>query len=1121
MEKVVSVMLVLLNGVLAYLINQLPAKDELLSSDIPNSLIFWLTGACFALIIWLTLKANSSSSTGTTTNGNWLSSLLPLIGAVILFGLLKFAHLPEQFNQGLFYTSLGLFIVGVFLPVLVLAQGIWPTNQTLFLRISYWVLMGVGVFGVLGFSFKAQWGLVILCLFGTITLILSPILQKLIKNIHQRVTPYYQAWLENLLDKIASKFEFGLWEKISSFENKYSKSLIDKLSSYKVEGFRIGLPVLELEDVFISLQVVTEIPDKVSGSMIQPKINHESHEIWNFLAKIKDFDAYRCLAILGAPGSGKTTLLKYLTLTYAKKNHKKYNVPKFTPVFLYLRDLRHQIITQPPPNLADLIKEQIEKLPASSPLIPPKNWIEEELKQSLVMLDGLDEVADETERDAVSQWVNSQMKTYSKTAFIITSRPHGYTYLEQVGTVLQVLPFNIQQVRQFIKSWYLHTEIRSHAKDNPAVRQDAQQNAEKLIEKIIYNRAIADMATNPLLVTMIATVHYCGSALPGRRVELYEKICSLLLGARQEAKKIQRPLTAKQNQAVLQVLALALMQKQKRTFTLSEGEAIIKQELAQVAGNRLTPHDFLEKEIKRISGLLIERDLGNYEFVHLSFQEYLAAVQVKDLQQDTLLTDNIHDPWWAETIRLYAAQANATTLIEKALENHTVASLCLAYDCRKEGLRVKPTVGQRLDDILERGLESDDAIIAKLAAEVKLSRRLNNLLKIKETLAIDTGYISQAEYFIFAQVKQNNTSGDFQPSQARHPKTDINLTDALAFCAWLTDRALASQTPVYYRLPTINECQSYPPKGQISLNSWTVGNPLTSPPTPLLQGEGSNSLPQVLEYGIRVVEAQLPSEYVILAGYLATSDWQKADRETTAILRQATNDGVLDAAALANLPRETLCILDFLWLSYSGGRFGIGIQLSIWKILKGKPLPKYFPRNFYSQNPNSRTNMFSALDELFVKCRIERSLLRFNFEIVTVNRPGNITQQQTGQACYFIEDLGQNTFLEMVDIPGGTFMMGSSDNDNEKPQHQVTVSPFFMSKYPITQQQWKAVASLPKVKRELHLDPSYFKGDNRPVEKISWLDAVEFCQRLSSKTGRDYQLPSEAQWEYAFDISVA
>ncbi len=125
-----------------------------------------------------------------------------------------------------------------------------------------------------------------------------------------------------------------------------------------------------------------------------------------------------------------------------------------------------------------------------------------------------------------------------------------------------------------------------------------------------------------------------------------------------------------------------------------------------------------------------------------------------------------------------------------------------------------------------------------------------------------------------------------------------------------------------------------------------------------------------------------------------------------------------------------------------------------------------------------------------------------------------------GAAKYFVEVLGNKVELEMMLIPDGSFIMGAPETEegsskSERPQHQVKVSTFFMSKYPVTQAQWQAVASLPQVNHELNLNPSEFKGDNLPVETVSWYDTIEFCQRLSEYTKRPYRLPSEAEWEYA------
>jgi len=147
------------------------------------------------------------------------------------------------------------------------------------------------------------------------------------------------------------------------------------------------------------------------------------------------------------------------------------------------------------------------------------------------------------------------------------------------------------------------------------------------------------------------------------------------------------------------------------------------------------------------------------------------------------------------------------------------------------------------------------------------------------------------------------------------------------------------------------------------------------------------------------------------------------------------------------------------------------------------------------------------------------ALQTFEFDVVTVNGRGQIINRSRNSAQFLSEDLGNGISLEMVAIPGGRFLMGSADSENqnskESPQHSVTVKPFYMGKFTITQAQWKQVAALPQVKTFLKSDPSSFKGDNLPVEQVSWDDAVEFCARLSQKTGKDYRLPSEAEWEYA------
>jgi len=173
-------------------------------------------------------------------------------------------------------------------------------------------------------------------------------------------------------------------------------------------------------------------------------------------------------------------------------------------------------------------------------------------------------------------------------------------------------------------------------------------------------------------------------------------------------------------------------------------------------------------------------------------------------------------------------------------------------------------------------------------------------------------------------------------------------------------------------------------------------------------------------------------------------------------------------------------------------------------------------------SPSNTTNRINS-QPLKVESIIEQSTLNsnnFSFEVITVSHEAREIDRFVQEAQSFREDLGNNTTLEMVILPKGKFSMGSPQNErfrksNESPQHLVEIQSFALSKFQITQAQWRAVAALPKIKYDLDPNPSYFKGDLKPADRISWYDAIEFAARLSQKTQRKYRLPSEAEWEYA------
>ena len=183
-------------------------------------------------------------------------------------------------------------------------------------------------------------------------------------------------------------------------------------------------------------------------------------------------------------------------------------------------------------------------------------------------------------------------------------------------------------------------------------------------------------------------------------------------------------------------------------------------------------------------------------------------------------------------------------------------------------------------------------------------------------------------------------------------------------------------------------------------------------------------------------------------------------------------------------------------------------------------------RDLSQADSNPVTNFSSSLqiseDKLYSLKNISNSvpppLERFKFNVVTVDAGGREIKRLQGQAKQYREEINNSVSLEMVAIPDGTFMMGSKEYEGdpgERPQHLVKIKSLFMSKYPITQAQWKAVAALPIVKKPLNPNPSKFRGMSRPVENVSWAEVQEFCARLVQKTGKKYRLPSESEWEYA------
>ena len=508
----------------------------------------------------------------------------------------------------------------------------------------------------------------------------------------------------------------GVIASATGFEGRYLRCQASDCELLGAEGVaqRDGIFEPLLKDIFVELQIDSSasLPgferQLERKARVQPEGEGLARQtIWSLLAESKRQKAYRQMAILAWGGYGKTTLLKHVAYRYGIGEVPQ-GAPKLVPVLLVLRKYRKQIAPSNsqdmPLTLPELINQHhIPSLPEAHLLQPvPPNWAEDLLKRgrALVMFDGFDEVPKQ-ERPVVAKWLNEQMRQYAKSVFIVTSRPKAYKEQDSADRLalampMWVQPFDDGQRRKFVESWYLCQEKLKTRRDTPAVKKVAADAAHELLEQIEAQPELKDLAKNPLLLNMIATFHrlYPGATLPKRRVDLYGEICTLQLKARPRDRRLDTVLLEFEPEPVLGKVAVRMMQQLLKRI---ERDALLREiELALTEQDEAVDASEFLKDVVQISELIVQQE-HEYEFAHLSFQEYLAAAYIAanpGEREAPLLYDCLTHDWWKATILLYAGKTRKPSgLIREAMRQgaNDLAYACLQQTTKRveQGLRAE------------------------------------------------------------------------------------------------------------------------------------------------------------------------------------------------------------------------------------------------------------------------------------------------------------------------------------------------------------------------------------------------------------------------------------------------
>ena len=364
------------------------------------------------------------------------------------------------------------------------------------------------------------------------------------------------------------------------------------------------------------------------------------------------------LLILGGAGSGKTTLLQWVAVRSASQTFEDglANWNDTIPFFIRLR----QCVEAGLPNPEEFPGLVVPTISGTM----PDGWAHEQLKsgRALILIDGVDEVT-ETQRPEVQNWLRELVENYESSRFIITSRYHAIEggWMEQEGfEEADLQPMELNDIYNFIDHWHNAMREALLVEDEKEELDSLAKNLKKIVGK---NRPIRNLATTPLLCSMICALHRDRhQQLPSDRIELYEAGCSMLLERRDLERRLELrdypKLSYRQKRVLLQDFAYWMLKNNWSLVSLNKTDERFALRLKNMDGidTHVTGEDIRKLFVER-SGMIREPVTGQIDFTHRTFQEFLSAQAALDEGDIGILVNNAHDDQWREVVILAAGLA--------------------------------------------------------------------------------------------------------------------------------------------------------------------------------------------------------------------------------------------------------------------------------------------------------------------------------------------------------------------------------------------------------------------------------------------------------------------------------